>query len=152
MQTRIILCLLFPFTLMMCKQNEEKLTILDAEQNGAIIGSWKLTEEGYSPGNGYTTNEVSDEESGIVAFHENFQFESDLEGLSQYKYYKLFKNAENDWLKLSLFLTLEDLQGATDEPFQNFYFIAFQGDLLKLHNSMCIEGCHMGFKKVTVNK
>ena len=114
-----------------------------SEQN-VYDGSWLLVERGFSPGGGYITEPVSDHPAQKLSFINYKQIVSTLRGYEDYKFYTLKKDSVRS--VLTFFKTLEDLEASSDLNATRF-FVETEGELLKLWNEGCIEGCHLGFRR-----
>jgi hypothetical protein len=115
-------------------------------------GTWIMYEEGYSPGNGYVIKPVSQVPPLTMVFSDENQFSSTLQFLGDYKFYSVTKDPQSDTWALGLYKVGPDPQKDPD-PSRLMYDVKFEGGRLKLNPtfpSVCIEGCHMGFKRLVV--
>lgn len=112
-------------------------------QNGQeLIGRWEVVEVGYSPGSGYVTEKI--EQSKFIEFGADHHFQSNYEGLDDIHYFRIVEDADN--LVLELFPTKPEENNPDQLAYK--YEMAFEEDLLKLMYAYCIEGCHIGIRKV----
>lgn len=145
---RMTLFLLVFAGAMGCDHTGDHLTREPGSQN-SIHGSWILYEEGYSPGNGYIIKPVSENPPRTIFFSHEKQFTSTLQSLVDYKFYTIIKNTSSEKMELWLYKTEPDPLNEPD-PSRKMYIFEFEDGNLKLYPafpSMCIEGCHMGFKR-----
>ena len=118
--------------------------------NSGVLGQWKLTERGYSIGSGYTVEPVLEDPPRTITFINEQEFTTTLDGLQHFRFYTLSTDQNNNQT-ISFFITKPDATSPTDPTRRGFYLL-FEADKMKLapaYPSMCIEGCHLGFKRFT---
>lgn len=107
-----------------------------------LIGKWQVVEVGFSPGAGYITNKVT--ESRFVEFGDDHGFNSNYDGLEDIRFYRI--NNEEEMPVLELFPNVPK----ENEPDQLVYkyWLSMDEDMLKLAYVYCVEGCHIGIRKI----
>ena len=137
---RIPVILIALFTLS-CQDKECCADENNKEGNNILIGDWLLFERGYSPGAGYIVEPVSAVPPQRIEFKENGALSCSVSGLTEYKFYSVRENIVG-------FFT-EDPGPAPDSlAFIHSYNFSFQDGNLRLEFRYCIEGCHLGFKRI----
>jgi len=117
------------------------------EENVSMAGEWLLYERGYSPGQGYVIDEVPAEPEQKIEFYEDRRFIHSLDSLEAYKYYLILDDPDSGQKILSLYTQFTP----TDDVYslKHSYNIVFEEGSMKLYYRSCIEGCHMGFRRIT---
>ena len=132
--------------------NDEACCELEPEgDNKPLAGVWQLFESGYSPGGGYIVVEVAADPPLLITFNEDGTVISNMEGMEEYKFYALVDDPYQDGQFIAFFKnkpTNDDLEA---EVFDLSYSFEITGDELKLYYRFCIEGCHLGFKRLEEN-
>jgi hypothetical protein len=117
-----------------------------------LTGSWLMTEYGYSPGGGYFTEPIAPVPAQTIAFNANGEMWSNAEGLTQYKYYRVMEDPYfpgSGYNIVVLFTTNPEGQPLDPKNLSPSYSIVFTDTLLKLSYRWCIEGCHLGMKRIS---
>ena len=134
-----VLLLLFPLS---CKEECCQEEVLSPDQ--ALNGSWLLYERGYSPGSGYVIDKVSPKPAQKITFRPDNTLTSTVKGLTQFKFYSTAYDSVSDDLVLNLY---EDQPQDTSQVASSFSVEMADGNL-KLMYHYCIEGCHLGFRRI----
>ena len=113
----------------------------------SLTGSWLLYESGYSPGAGYITEEVPPFPAQTVTFHSGNKLSSNIEGLSDYNFYRVLDDEYSDDKVVGIYKTNPG-NPHDPLPYEHSYTIKFKDGNLFLHFRYCIEGCHMAFLKI----
>ena len=112
-----------------------------------IVGTWLLTERGYSPGSGYITDPVEPEPAQVMSIDTDGGFSSNIRGLEEFGYFRILEDSQSEVLALFRVPTSGDLDL---DRLEHSYNIQFQDDgSVKLYFRFCFEGCHLGFKKMS---
>ena len=116
----------------------------------SIFGSWLLVEYGYSPGSGYITNPVPAVPPQWLTMERDGSFDSNIESLKIYRYYRLVDDNVYGGKVLALFESDpgEILPDVAD--LQPTFTVTEEGTRLSLSYRWCIEGCHMTFRPVDI--
>jgi hypothetical protein len=132
--------ILIAFLALSC--NEKDCCVgLEKEGSDQLTGSWLLFERGYSPGAGYIIEPVSAVPPQTIEFKSNGEISCSVSGLTEYKFYSVKGDV------VGLFKS--DPGPSPDSlAFTHSYNFSFEDGNLKLSYRYCIEGCHLGFKKV----
>jgi hypothetical protein len=143
MKSTVLFCLIL--FVASCREDEKPLS--KTEKSDSLVGRWLYVERGYSPGAGYITEPVPGTPVQTIQFFPDLTMDTDVEGLSDFKYYRLSKDITSEAVVLTLFRQNPDDGNPSNEVW-NRYFVTWEGETLKLHQQGCIEGCHMGFRRV----
>lgn len=136
----MIRLLLFVFLALSCEENDCCVNP-NSEGGNKVEGSWLLYETGYSPGWEYVTTPVSPLPPQIVSFRLNGEMSSNMFELAEYQFYSISGNF------IELFKT--DPRRYPDRPdISRTYFFSLKDGNLRLGYINCIEGCHLGLKKL----
>lgn len=130
--------------LLSCRDEKESTT---SAHDNEIIGSWLLFEYGYSPGSGYIIEKVPVEPAQIIKFSEDGRFSSTAEEFINFKYYLILEDLQYDQTVLALFVNDPGSAPQDIQKLENAYNLSFEKGL-KLSRRWCIEGCHLGFKRI----
>jgi hypothetical protein len=145
--TKVLALVLVSFSVS-CDHGGEGPDILPVGET--LIGSWLVSERGYSPGAGYITEEVPPRPAQTIIFKANGELFSNVEGFSQYPYYLVLEHPQDpEHYILALFATQPDGQPLDVNKLSPTYAITFTDKVLKLSYRWCIEGCHIGMKRIT---
>jgi hypothetical protein len=128
-----------------CNEVVDDPCCLPPNGSGDLMGSWQLYETGLSPGSGYIVNKVPVDPAQTITFLPNRAMVSNIQGLEQYKFYLTRYDTAHSMVVLSLFKN--DPYTAPD-PSPPSYSIVFEDNTLKLSYRWCIEGCHLGFRRI----
>lgn len=135
-----LLSLIFVVLLVFCCDRKD---CCGPQYNNELIGSWQLYEYGYSPGSEYIVEQVPAEPAQTITFKSDGRFSSTSDGLDQFNYYLVME----EFGVLALF---EDDPGNETQDvskLKNAYDMRFENGL-KLSYRWCIEGCHLGFRRM----
>ena len=128
--------------------NSDQECCLPIDDFESLIGKWQIYEQGYSPGAGYIVEEVPDKPAQILIFESDNRFSSNNTGLEGFSYYSVL----NDGLEgniLALYENESDMKENQDtNSLEHSYAIRYDEGNVKLHFRYCIEGCHLGLKKI----
>lgn len=122
-------------------KKEEEVTLNELQ------GKWQLFEQGYSPGAGYIINEIDANPPQLITLHQGI-FESNYPQLENFHYYLIFDDPQSGMQVLSLYQEEPDLNSETLENAQHSYLVKIEEDHVKLFFRYCIEGCHLGMRKL----
>ena len=128
--------------------NDDAGVITEKVNENSIAGTWLYTEYGYSPGNGYVTEKVPSVPPQTLSFSEDFKIHTKMDGLSKFKFYRILENPPAEDPVIAFY---EEDPGNTPQvlsELKHSYSMVWSGNSLKLHFRFCIEGCHMGFKRI----
>ncbi|MFY0654262.1 MAG: hypothetical protein JXQ96_19650 [Cyclobacteriaceae bacterium] len=149
MKSRTI-CLFFAVLLLSACGDDCCLPFDDHEE---LIGKWILFEEGYSPANGYIVREIAPEPEQFIEFKTSESFVSNIDHIREYTQYKIIENPNNRRPLLVLLnntLVNDTLALPVDiHQFRQIYGIEkYDSGGLRLSHLWCVEGCHLGFRKI----
>ncbi|MEQ9441917.1 MAG: hypothetical protein RIG62_22950 [Cyclobacteriaceae bacterium] len=114
----------------------------------SLIGTWQVYETGYSPGGGYIVEEVPDEPAQIMEFKSDHQFWSNRQGLDDYSYYLILEDNSKGSI-LALYKNELDAENNQEiHSLSHIYVSVFKEGKVKLSFRDCVEGCHIGLKKL----
>ena len=129
-----------------CNNNQD--CCLPSGEPEGLIGKWQIYEHGYSPGGGYIVKEVPNEPAQILTFESDNQFSSRNAGMDRFSYYLIL----NDSLEGSILALYEEEPDTKDnqdtKSLAHSYMIKYEEGNVKLFYRYCIEGCHIGLKKI----
>jgi hypothetical protein len=128
-----------------CDNNEDCcLPITDGE----LLGTYRVYEYGYSPGDRYITEEVPASPAQLLYFYDDNRFSSNYAELKDFTYYLLLKD-DREGTILALFTEEPDLTEEFDiNNLSHSYSVEFDVLSIRLNYRFCIEGCHIGLKKI----
>lgn len=132
---------LIPIVLFSC--NEHKSELLEKQ---GLLGEWQVYESGYSPGGDYVIDEVPNDPLKYVRFGEDHLFESNYEGLENVNYFDVIEENQKPVLLLYENNPGDEHQNRSELVYK--YYAKIEGDKLKLMYAYCIEGCHIGLKRL----
>ena len=113
-----------------------------------LLGKWLVYEQGYSPGSGYIITEVPDEPAQILTFKSDSQFSSNYSGLEDFFYFLVLDDASGSHI-LALYEKKSEMINNQDiNSLEHSYSIEIEDGNIKLYFRYCIEGCHIGLKKM----
>jgi len=119
----------------------------DGETINSLSDTWLLFETGYSPGSGYIVGPVSDTPAQTMVFQPDGAFLSNIQQVEEYTYYLLLPDGEKEVLALYKEKPVEENPNL--DSLEHSYTVEFQDDgSVKLYFRFCIEGCHLGLRKV----
>jgi hypothetical protein len=113
-----------------------------------LKGVWLLYEQGFSPGGGYITREVSPNPPQTLSFINERQIVSTIEGMEDYRFYAMERDSADKIIRLTLYKT-DPANPPLPENRVQEYRVEQTQNTLKLRNVGCIEGCHLGLKRKT---
>jgi hypothetical protein len=121
--------------------DEKECCVNPDDESTSFSGQWILYERGFSPGSGYIIEPVSSEPAQIIELKGNGELVSTVGGLTDYKFYAVKGDI------VGLFRTYP---GPAPEvtTVTHSYHIVFEEGNLKLYFRYCVEGCHLGFKRL----
>ena len=127
--------------------NNQDCCLPSGEMEG-LIGKWQIYEHGYSPGGGYIVKEVPNEPAQILTFESDNQFWSKNAGMDGFSYY-LIINDRSEGNILALYEEEPDIKENQDtKSLAHSYMITYDKGNVKLSFRYCIEGCHIGLKRI----
>lgn len=120
------------------------------EDYSDLIGSWQVYEYGYSPADEYIVESVPADPAQLLTFEANGVFTSNAEGFEIFDFYTLVLDSTRSSVPNSYYVTLFEEQSTEfNDDNSSSYTLFFNGrDDLKLSYQFCIEGCHVGVKRV----
>jgi hypothetical protein len=120
---------------------DEKDMGVENEGNNELPGKWLLYETGYSPGTEYIIEPVSAVPPQIIEFKSTGEFSCTVYGLTDYNFY---------FVKGDILGFFKSDPGPSPDTlaFTDSYHFNFEDGRFKLGFPHCIEGCHLGFKKI----
>ena len=128
-------------------QTDEDCCLLDTK---GLSDTWILFEQGYSPGDRYITEPVSDTPPQTMDFSENGRFSSNISGLEQFAYFRILQDDNTEIL--ALFEMEPNKSDENIDTLSHSYIIDFQDNgTVKLYFRFCFEGCHLGLRKHSDN-
>jgi len=130
-----------------CQEEADKIPETSFGQ--AIAGSWVLVEYGYSPGAGYITEVVPEIPRQTIDFQEDFGVSTNIERLMEYKFYRILEDTASESMVIALY---EENPGSAVQDISKLahsYSVQWNEGKLILYYRWCIEGCHLGFKRIT---
>lgn len=136
-----------------CNQNDNAEEPEFLPPGEILTGTWLMTDYGYSPGDRYITEPIAPVPAQTITFKENGEMSSNAEGFSQYKYYRVMAEPlvpGADRNIVALFTTDPGSQPLDINNLSPSYTIFFTETHLKLSYRWCIEGCHVGLKRMAV--
>lgn len=120
-----------------CGEDDEALP---AEE--AIVGTWRLSEIGYSPGSGYIVDTIPAEPSQTVTFTKDGTFQVNGDDLADWENFQRYRLLTDSLGNANQVVLEEDVVGnETTVPF------TITGDTLRL-TPPCFEGCHRAFVRL----
>ncbi len=129
-----------------CNNDQDCCLPIDELDN--LIGSWQVYERGYSPGSGYIVDGIPDDPAQILTFKSDNQFSSNYAGLEDFTYYLIIPDGTGGYI-LALYKNILDMKDNHDiNTLTHSYNIQIEDGNVKLYFRYCIEGCHIGLKKV----
>lgn len=132
-----LLSLVLLFVWVSCSKDD--LSISSGEST--IAGTWRLFEQGYSSGYGYSVDDVSAIPLQALTFTkkgEVFKQGDQLNGILAYPYYRVTNHQEK--------LTIQFLNSKKELPV-NHSGLKISGDTMSITPS-CREGCHYRFVRI----
>jgi hypothetical protein len=75
--------------------------------------------------------------------------QTNMDGLSKYRFYRILENPAGENPVIAFY---EQDPGSTPQELselEHSYSMVRAGNTLKLHYRFCIEGCHLGFKRIS---
>ena len=135
--------LLMLMTAFSCEE-EKDCCVFESDE---LIGTWLLYEHGYSPGDRYITEAVPDSPPQKMIFQSGNKFVTTIENLSEYKFYVILHDGESDKI-LALFKIDPGTKALDIQNLEHAYTIQKNADRISLHYRYCIEGCHLGLKRI----
>ncbi len=118
------------------------------DESSSMVGEWHVFEYGYSPGAGYIIEEVPEEPAQVLQFKSGNKFSSNYKQLVKFHYYLILDDGSQGYI-LALYEELpEDTENIDTRDLEHSYSIVDKGDTLELWFRFCIEGCHIGLKRV----
>lgn len=130
-----------------CKDDNGVIT-REVNEN-SIVGTWLYTEYGYSPGSGYVTEKVPAVPPQTLSLSEDLKIHTNMDGLSKFKFYRILEDLQAENPVIAFY---EEDPGNTPQvlsELKHSYSMVWTGNSLKLHYRFCIEGCHLGFKRIS---
>jgi hypothetical protein len=146
MMRTLFFLIVLPFFVLSC-ENKDCCTF-PGESATELHGTWLLYERGYSPGAGYITEAVSAEPAQTITFQRDGKINTNFEGWKDYTFYRVLHDDQTGDDVLALFK--EEPHGELDvRQLEHSYSISYDDDgNLRLAFRWCIEGCHLGFKRI----
>lgn len=141
-----IIFILFLFMTVGCQDEEPAESLL---LDVSIPGTWLYTEYGYSPGYGYFTKPVPPVPAQTITFGSDFKLSTNIDGIEQYKFYRMLEDPNTDGTVMAFFVDDPENENLEISELDHSYSMVKEGSLLKLYYRWCIEGCHIGFEKVS---
>lgn len=108
----------------------------------SIVGTWRLYEQGYSPGSGYFVDTIPALPLQSLTFFKNGEVSKQgdqLGGIFAFPYYRV--TTLQDELKLKF------LNSNKEEAVTNDMSLRIVGDTMRIQPS-CREGCHYGLVRI----
>lgn len=140
-----IFALLFVLTVCSCDKDDPNFLPVGE----TLEGSWIMTEYGYSPGAGYITKAVPTDPAKTITFRIDGTLTSNMDEFSTYQYYQILENPQDPEYKMLGLFTTKPVAAPDINTVSPLYHISFSKDLLKLYMRGCIEGCHVGLKRIS---
>lgn len=142
--TKMIYILPILAVLLSCKSQTECCVYPEGEvDSDVLLGKYQVYEYGYSPGAGYVTEPVPDDPLRYMSFRQDYSFESNYDGFEKFKYFQILEDTTTRQAVLSLYET-----PSFDNPSNSNYTILSDSGIVKLQYRFCIEGCHIGLRKL----
>ena len=113
-----------------------------------FLGTWLEFEYGYYPGGGYIVEPVDPDPAFTMTFSKSLKFSTNIDGLENYKHYRLIDDTANDQLILALFEKNPTSSDLALNKLKHSYNVTLEGDEIKLYYRFCFEGCHIGLRKI----
>ena len=124
--------------------NDDDCCSLDPDS--PLVGTWILFERGYSPGAGYIVEPVETEPAQIIELQADEDFSSNIQGLEEFRYFRILEDDQGQILALFKHQTRGDLDV---DQLEHSYLIELQEDgSVRLYFRYCFEGCHLGLRKI----
>ena len=137
--------LLILLILSSCDKNEDCCLPIT---EGELLGTYRVYEYGYSPGDRYIIEAVSANPAQLINFKDDNSFSSNYSELKDFNYYVLL-NDDREGVILALFAEEPDFKEEFDIiNLDHSYSVEFEEFNVKLNYRFCIEGCHIGIKKI----
>jgi len=115
-----------------------------------LIGTtWLNTEYGYSPGGAYQAVDVPVIPPQTIRFGDDLRLQTNIEGLDRYRYYRIADDTTRHQTVLAFYEEDPGDQTSGTSGFKHSYTVGREGEILKLYYRWCIEGCHLGFKRLS---
>ncbi|MBT1702214.1 hypothetical protein [Chryseosolibacter indicus] len=125
-----------------CDDNESHVSQVEPKN---VAGRWVLYERGYSPGSGYITEQIPANPAQEITLEQTKRFTSNIQGLSDYKFYEILDDTNLQVKVLALFKAKPE--GFVEiNNLEHSYNLEVKDGNLRLAYRFCIEGCHMAFK------
>ena len=128
-----------------CKESED--CCFPLEEQVDIIGEWQIYEEGYSPGFEYIVEDVPAFPPQLLNFKSDNVFWSNVEGLDEFSYYKVFEDPFSDGKIVALFDENPIDVDVTHLKY-SYNLEQYLNGYIKLSFRFCFEGCHIGLRQV----
>lgn len=109
-----------------------------------LTGEWLLVESGWSPGSGYFITPIASEPRQAIRFNDDGSLESTMDNFD-YKFFEL----DSARSAVRFFYSRPVKPDTTNRL--NSYLYQLTDDSLKLYYMGCIEGCHMGFIRMSTS-
>ena len=126
--------------------NEEDCC-LPADLND-LPGEYLVYEYGYSPGDRYIVEQVPAEPPQLLIFDISGAFESNYGGLTDFNHYRVYEHPTEGKI-LALYKDNPPPDDQVDLALlQDSYIMSTDEGNLRLYYRYCIEGCHIGVKRL----
>lgn len=112
-------------------------------KDGSLTGTWLLYEQGYSPGSGYITVDIPATPAQTIQFSDG-QVTSTIDGFEEISYYKVLTDTVYNTQYVALYKSDPNLE---ENPYSTYSF-DLSDSTLKLYYRWCVEGCHMGLRRL----
>jgi hypothetical protein len=123
-----------------CEEERNCCVILKTDE---LQGTWLLFETGYSPGGGNIVEDIPAIPVQTIKF-EDGTIVSTTQGMEEIRFYKILSDTVHN---NSPYLAFYKDDPEIDSPLSTVSF-ELQNSILKLSSRWCIEGCHMGLKRL----
>ena len=139
-----ILPIIFPALLLLFLFSCKEECCSGEEDQSSLRGSWLLDEQGYSPGGGYITEKVAPIPAQQITFRPGNSMTSTVAVLTKFRFYFTVDDTVSDD-KIVNFYSSEPQD--TSQSTTSYSYEIIDGKL-KLYYRFCIEGCHLGFRRI----
>jgi hypothetical protein len=113
-----------------------------------LAGQYIVYEYGYSPGDKYIIESVPEDPAQLLTFDALGCFTSNYQGLSNFKFYRVYEHPTEGRI-LALYETTPPPDDQVDlAALSHSYIMNQEGDNLELYYRYCIEGCHIGIRRI----
>jgi hypothetical protein len=112
-----------------------------------MTDTWILYERGWSPGSGYNIDPVSADPPQTMEIRSDGRFSSNIAGLEEYRYFVILQ--DQDMEVLALFENKPPKNPDVGKLEHSYNILLQENGTVNLWFRYCIEGCHLGIRRVS---